>query len=167
MADEGESEWSIIASKHADRVDQDIEYYRSQSGRCGRWHRRLQILALVLASTTTVIISLATAWKNSPTGELLQILSIIIAGTVSLVEGLARVFAFDRRWASSYLAIWALTRARMEYKMKRIGRTGEDWQKVFINYVNRYFDIIGKENSEFFSMIQQVDQASRRNSGQN
>lgn len=157
MADMSESEWSKIASRHAEKVVKDIEYYKAQSCKCAYWQRRLSILALVLASTTTVFITLATIWKDTPSGDVLQVASIVAAAAISLVEGLTRIFSFDKRWASNYLAIWALRKARSDYKIKRIGLVGEEWQRAFKAYVNRYFEIIGKENSEFFALIQPVD----------
>lgn len=152
-----ESEWSKIASQHADKVVGGIGYYKAESDKCAFWQRRLSILALALASSTTVFISLATIWKDTPSGDVLQVLSIFVAASVSIVEGLARIFAFDKRWASNYLALWALRKSRSDYKIKRIGLVGEEWQKAFKTYVNRYYAIIGKENSEFFALIPPVD----------
>lgn len=152
----------MIASKHAERVDKDIEYYRTQSSRCAYWQRFLSILLLGLASITPILIALATIWRSTSWGDTLQIASILAAGAIAFVEGISRIFAFDKRWASNYLAIWALRTARSDYKIKRIGLIGEDWQRVFKVYVNRYFDIIGKENSEFFTLVQPVDTISAK-----
>lgn len=157
MADEIESEWSKIASRHAEKVVQGIAYYQAESEKCARRQRWFSVTALVLASMTTVVIALATIWKDEPWALGLQIFSIFVAAAIALVEGLARIYAFDKRWASNYLAIWALRKARSDYKIKRIGLVGAEWQKVFRAYVSRYYEIIGKENSEFFALIQPVD----------
>lgn len=78
--------------------------------------------------------------------------AVVVTLTLAILEGLKRIFQFERRWAAIYWAKSAIKRARSDYRISQIGLDvgSEQWASHFKTYRDRVTETIDIETREFF-----------------
>lgn len=153
-----QSDWLKRETKLFAEIDNSVTYYAGRAKVALRSHRLISIAVVVVGPMAPVAVAASTAKDailfSMPSG-FYSGLAIVLTVLLAILDGVRRIFRFDRRWTSCNLAKVDLRRARETYLRKRIGLTVGDaaWQSNLGELREAYEAATGKELQGFVADI--------------
>ncbi|TCQ16400.1 DUF4231 domain-containing protein [Rhizobium sp. PP-CC-3G-465] len=150
--------WKARETKLLGYVNGAMEYYAETTRWCRYAQRGLSITVMVCAALAPVAVvsssgnGLGALGLHEPE---IKILALIITILLAIADGLRRIFRYDQRWATCYIARETLKRARENYRITVIGLEvgSDDWKKNYEDLRATYESVIDRETQEFFDTV--------------
>ncbi|MBO0906532.1 SLATT domain-containing protein [Jiella sonneratiae] len=153
--------WAKREEKLNDEVTAAIRDYLEEMEFARKGSRFTNVLIMILSSIAPLFV-VSTAAAPSFQGftgisqNIIGLITLIITVALSLAEGFRRIFRFDQRWATCYVAKRALKNAREKYRISQVPHQigSDEWVANFVGFRGYYESMIDREVKEFFDALQ-------------
>lgn len=128
-----------------DRVDNQIDWYDKKSAFNQKWLKRLQVIAILSASTIPFL-----AGYSSGEDETIRVCIGILGLIVAAITAVLSLYKFQEHWLEYRTTCESLRHEKYLYLTQTVPYNAED---AFSSFVQRIESLISKENTDWLQYM--------------